>query len=392
MSAPRLRALVKASPRACSRAEIHRRIAGLSIVELMVALTIGLILLLALTRLFVTSRSTYTLEEGLARVQESGRFAMEFMAQDIRMAGYIGCASAMTTTVQNNLNDPSAYGTNIGPGQYFRGHTYTGSGTTPSALTDWTPALPGVVNLTNGNSVTYFSAGDVEPYTDVLVIRRGSETSVNLGGPMPTTSADLDIDSNPGDLKQGDIVMISDCSNADIFQITGPASLESGTPNMTHNTGSAVSPGNSSQSFSTVYDTDAQIMKVTTRIYYIGRRSNSISNPPALFRREVAAATSSGITTQELVEGVERMKFSYGEDTDTPSDNVPNIYRSSAYAVVNWSRITSVRLGVLVATTSTVEQVTDTRTYDIAGNSVGPFNDNKRRRVFNSLIQLRNHF
>ena len=53
----------------------------------MVALTIGLILLAALTRLFVTSRSTYTLEEGLARVQESGRFAMEFLAQDIRMAG-----------------------------------------------------------------------------------------------------------------------------------------------------------------------------------------------------------------------------------------------------------------------------------------------------------------
>ena len=242
--------------------------------------------------------------------------------------------------------------------------------------------------------MTYFSAGDVEPYTDVLVVRRGSETSVHLGGPMPITSADLDIDSNPGGLAKGDIVMISDCSGADVFQITGPDSLASGTGNMTHNTGTAVSPGNSSQSFSKIYDTDAQIMKLTTRIYYIGRRSNSTSNPPALFRRE-QAVTDTGkttMTTQELAEGVERMKFSYGEDTDTTSDNVPDIYRSSASVVSDWSRITSVRMGILVATTSTVEQVTDTRTYDIAGNSVGPFNDNKRRRAFNSVIQLRNHF
>ncbi len=371
---------------------MRRHIAGLSIVELMVALTIGLILLLALARLFATSRSTYTLEEGLARVQESGRFAMEFMAQDIRMAGYIGCTSGMTTTIQNNLNNASSFGTNLSSSQYIRGYTYTGSGTRPSALTDWTPTLPGV-----DGGVTYFSAGDVEPYTDVLVIRRGSETSVNLGNPMPSTSADLKIDSNPGGLAKGDVVMISDCSSADIFQITGPDSLSGGTNNMTHNTGSVVSPGNSSQSFSKVYDSDAQIMKLITRIYYIGRRSNSTSNPPALFRRELTVTTvgstpTTGVTTQELVEGVERMKFSYGEDRDTPSNNVPNIYRSSASAVADWSRITSVRLGVLVATTSTVERVTDTRTYDIAGNSVGPFNDNKRRRVFNSVIQLRNHF
>ncbi len=369
-----------------------RNIRGLSIVEIMVALTIGLILLAALTRLFVTSRTTYTLEESLARVQESGRFAMEFLAQDIRMAGYLGCAGT-AANISNHLNDPSAYGTDVGPDTYLRGHTYTGSGSTPSALTDWTPALPGVVTLTDGNSVTYFSAGDVEPYTDVLVVRRGSETSVTLGDPMPSTSADLQINSNPGSLAKGDIVLISDCTSADIFQITGPDSLAGGSSNMTHNTGAVVSPGNLNQSFSKVYDTTAEIMKLTTRIYYIGRRNNSSSNPPALFRREMNTNDDAEtvITTQELVEGVERMKFSYGEDTNT-SDNftIPNIYHTSTSTVSDWSKITAVRLGILVATTSTVEQVTDTRTYDVAGNAVGSFNDNKRRRAFNSIVQLRN--
>lgn len=354
---------------------------GLSIIELMVALTIGLILLSALTRLFVTSRSTYTLEEGLARIQESGRFAVEFLSQDIRMAGFIGCASASATTISNHLNNAGAYGVNAGPSQYINGHAYTGSGTRPSALSDWTPALPGTIS-----GITYFSAGDVEPNTDVVVIRRASETGVVLGSQMPNTSADIKIDSNPGDLAQFDIVMISDCTNADIFQITGPASLSGGSNNMTHNTGTG-SPGNATKPFSKSYLTDAQIMKLITRIYYVGRRSNSTSNPPALFRRELDMGETGSIRTDELVEGVETMRLSYGEDSD--SNSIPDIYRE-ADSVVDWSKVKTVRLGLLVATTASVDRELDTRTYALAGSSVGPFNDSKRRRAFNTTVQLRN--
>ncbi len=356
-------------------------IAGLTLVELMVAITIGLIILAALARLFATSRATYTLEEGLARVQESGRFAVEFLAQDIRMAGYIGCASA-TTTVQNHLNNPTDYGVNVGPDQYINSHTYTGSGTRPSALSDWTPALPGTVN-----GVVYFSAGDVEPNTDVLVIRRASETGIKLGQTMSDTSANIKIDANPGGLVDNDIVMISDCTNADIFQITGPDSFDAGTNNLVHNTGEST-PGNATKPLSKAYTGDAQVMKLTTRIYYIGRRSNSTDNPPSLYRRELT--TSGSLATQELVEGVERIKFSYGEDTVADTYNTPNIYRNSASAVADWSKVTAVRVGLLVATTSNVDQTADTRTYQLAGSSVGPFNDTKRRRAFNSTIQLRN--
>lgn len=358
----------------------RRRITGLSIVELMVALTIGLILLAALTRLFAVSRSTYTLEEGLARVQESGRFAMEFLAQDIRMAGYIGCASSTNTTVQNHLNNPTDYG--VDATQNFSGHRYTGSGSSPSALTDWTPALPGTIN-----GILYFSAGEVEPNTDVLVIRRASETGIKLGGTMtPDSSADIDIDSNPGNLAQFDIVMISDCTNADIFQITGPASLSGGTNNMTHNTGVG-SPGNATKPLSKVYTSNAQVMKLITRIYYIGRRSNSTSNPPALFRKELT--TSAAMNSDELVEGIEALRFAYGEDTDATSDKVANIYRGAS-SVSNWNRVISVRVGLLAATTANVDPNTDTRVYTLANDSAGPYNDKKRRRVFSSTIQLRN--
>lgn len=366
---------------------------GFTLVELMVAMTIGLIILAAVAKIFATSRSTYVLEEGIARVQEAGRFGTEFITTDVRMAGYLGCANSKTTTVQNHLNNPTSYGTNYAPGQYISGHTYTGTGARPAPLNDWTPPLPGSVS-----GVTYFSSGDVEPYTDVLVIRRASETGIKLGEPMPDTSADLKIDANPGGLVNKDIVMISDCSNADIFQITGPASMSAGTNNLVHNTGGS-DPGNLTKPLSKTYGSDAEIMKLVTRIYYIGRRANNTNNPPALFRKELG--TSASISTQELIEGVERMKVVYGVDTEATSDSTANIYQLANVvdAASNWSKVVSVRIGLLVRTPSNVDQTADTRTYIIAGQNVTPATDPDplmtnallfRRQIYNTTIQLRN--
>jgi prepilin-type N-terminal cleavage/methylation domain-containing protein len=55
---------------------------GFTLVELMVAVTIGLIILAAVSRIFVTSRASYKLDEGLARVQENGRFAVDFLTRE----------------------------------------------------------------------------------------------------------------------------------------------------------------------------------------------------------------------------------------------------------------------------------------------------------------------
>jgi len=51
---------------------------GVTLIELMVALTISMILLAAIAGVFLTSRQSYVLDQGLARTQEAGRFAMEF--------------------------------------------------------------------------------------------------------------------------------------------------------------------------------------------------------------------------------------------------------------------------------------------------------------------------
>jgi len=64
---------------------------GLSLIELMVAMTLGLLVAGAMVLLFANSKETYILNENLARLQENGRFAMHLISRDLRWADYRGC-------------------------------------------------------------------------------------------------------------------------------------------------------------------------------------------------------------------------------------------------------------------------------------------------------------
>ncbi|GMQ76972.1 MAG: PilW family protein [Gammaproteobacteria bacterium] len=344
----------------------------MTLIEIMVAMVIGVIITAAVAQVYATSRATYQLTEGLSRVQENGRFGLEFLTRDVRMAGYSGCLSK-TTPVVNHLNNPTDYATDLVLGQHISAHAYTGSGTS-TAITDWSPALP----------VSYFTTGEVLPNTDVLVVRGASDQSEQVLPPyMPTPSAALHIETGNG-LKVNDIVIVADCRSADMFQITGPADPDTaGTLN--HNTG-AVSqgPGNARKDLSKTYDSDAEILKLVTRVYYIGRRKNNPDNPPALFRKELDGGV---LVTQELVEGIENLQLYFGDDTD--SDRAANIYLT-ADQVTNWATVVAVRMGLLVRTPDKAERDIDARTYMVAGTLIGPLNDRYQRRVFTSTIDLRN--
>ncbi|KAG1390382.1 hypothetical protein G6F59_015225 [Rhizopus arrhizus] len=67
--------------------------AGLSLVELMVALVISLVLMLGVVQVFIASQTAARLSEGASRVQENARFALDFLERDIRMAGHMGCVN-----------------------------------------------------------------------------------------------------------------------------------------------------------------------------------------------------------------------------------------------------------------------------------------------------------
>ena len=88
------------------------RQSGMSLIELMVAMILGIFLMLGAVTVFNQSRSTYRAAEGLARLQEVGRLAMDVVESDLRMANFWGM-NADATFIVNRAGSgdplPSAF-------------------------------------------------------------------------------------------------------------------------------------------------------------------------------------------------------------------------------------------------------------------------------------------
>jgi type IV pilus assembly protein PilW len=357
---------------------------GFTLIELMVALTISMILLAAIAGVFLTSRQSFVIDQGLARTQEAGRFAMEFLATDIRMAGYSGCASKLSAgTIDGSGN--CAVGTVCSianPGNLLvtynpdglRAYTYTGSGT---ALTDWSPALPS----------DYFAAGDVMPNTDVIIIQRGSTLDTHLTGNTTPSNANVQILNTAamaGQLYANDILMVSDCKSADVIRATN-ISAGSTITTIAHS-----NAANTANFLTHSYGNDATLMKLISRAYYIG---TGASGEPALFRADLGKDSSGNPTAlkQEMVEGVEMMKFSFGEDTDTNKDYVPNRILNSAAGVTSWGRVVTIRVGLATRTGGNVAQDVSVATpLSFDGITFPNPTDRRRRQYYLATIEKRN--
>lgn len=333
---------------------------GFSLVELMVSLTIGLIILSAVSMLFVSSKKTYTSQDNLTRLQENARFAMQFLVKDIRMAGYYGC---LTEVGEDGLNIRNT----LKPVDTFSLNT----------------EIP--------------LQGTEAGAADTITIRKGEASgSVDIATEMPTTSSELTVTSTEG-FEENDIIMVSDCSGADIMQITqvqGTSSkLQHSPAGGNPAPGDADYPGNETQELSKKYKPGGtQIMKYTVTQYFIG---DGASGAPALFR------SINGNTAMELVEGVEQLQLLYGIDTDTVPGMNPDIY-VTATNVSDWTRVRSVRVAMLVRTISDKETDIDSSVYDVDGDcpTGAPLTDTcyeftspgdrYKRRIFQTVVQVRN--
>lgn len=78
---------------------------GLTLIELMIAMLLGVFLIGGVLQIFVSTKQTYRMQENLARLQENGRFAMNFLERDIRMAGYRSCLSYTVPSPIAGVND-----------------------------------------------------------------------------------------------------------------------------------------------------------------------------------------------------------------------------------------------------------------------------------------------
>lgn len=328
---------------------------GISLVEILVALVISLFLLGGIIQVYVGNKTSYRFTDAVGRVQENARFAMDTMAEDLRMAGFFGCAifdQNDTENIVNNL-DPDGAGYNEDLYNFLDG---------------------GILDGTEGDGLNG---------SDSITLKGAKPNQVNVKPPYGSTSASIHVTAND-DIEPGDIVMVSNCKGADIFQLTNKTSSTTASQNaMVHNTGSG-SPGNynpdnckgaNAHCLSQTYGSDSSMFELQTVTYQIEAGE---SGEPALWRYEFDVG-------EELVEGIEQMQILYG--LDTTGDDFPNQY-VTIDNVPDTFDVVSIRLMLLVR--SDAEGVT-------AGDQTINFNgltfvagDTRLRQVFNTTITLRN--
>ncbi len=277
---------------------------GFTLVELMIAMLIGVFLMSGVIQIFLSAKQAYRLQENLSRLQENGRLAINLIAKDIRMAGYVAYECFPT---------PPALPLTLGLAFDKADNTWCG----PSPKRICVPSITTPANLAN-------TVNNIR--TDVI----RSYQWINLPSPCTAT---------------------------------------------------------------------------TSEFSYFIRVDDSNSNIPALWRYD-------GASSQERVEGVERMQVLYGVDTDTVPDYVPNYYADAGtVAAADWTKIVSVRVTLLLVTMD--NNLTDTpQPYTYNGTTTTPpdvcssngvvvsalpcsspniqVKDLRIRRVFSSTIAVRN--
>lgn len=338
---------------------VRSKQAGFSLIELMIALVIGLMIIAGVLQVFVGSTITYSMQSGLSKIQENGRFAMSFLTRDIRQAGYTGCSK--NTTFANTIRDAS--------------------GAIPSFV-DITDLVGGQDNVV-GTAVQ----GDPLDKTDVVEVR-----FADVGGGCDIDShnsnaASIQCEANHA-FKKGEVLLITDCSHTAVFQQSnvnnnGTVSVivhntGAGTDNCTKGLGDPVLCATNGTAYQF---NNGTVMRMSAYRYYV---ANNTLGEPALYRDSIATGTT-GATASELVEGIENMQVLYGEDTS--GDGTANYYVPFD-EVSDADDIISIRVSLLVRS---IEDniVKGTQTISYNGSTI-PFSDGRLRKVFTSTIALRN--
>ncbi len=332
-----------------------RKTSGFTLVELLIALTLGLLLTASFGSVLISNKQTFRAIDAASRVQETGRYAMHLLTRDLRSAGYQGCAG-LSATITNTLNAGTL--SSLIDNTPLEGFDHKTAGS--SAASAWTPNLDASITGAVADS-------------DVIMIRSSVSSGIYLTATMPNTAAALQISAASG-IDQGDIFMVCDCrSSCSIAQRTN---INNGTNALVHNIGGTVTPGNAAVNLGRAYGPESEIMEVENRSWYVG---TGASGEPALF---LESNDAGGV---EMVEGVESLQLLFGEDTN--NDNAANRYLT-ADLVGDWNNVVSTRIFV-VARTAENNVTSDYQTYSVNGTNITA-TDKRLRRVFSATVNLRN--
>lgn len=355
----------------------QNRFAGLSLVELMIALAISTALMLGLTATFKNSSDSQRALEKSSRLIENGRYATSLLYDDLRHAGYyghyytLGAAPAALpdpceTTSLARLREAMAI-----PVQVYKAASLS--------------ARPVITSTpTNTCDTDLLDDDNLEPGSDILIIRR-ADTAIFTGAPNEN-EVYLQANSRVANLMLGNPA-------SDI-----PADSADGT---TANLKKYPSKAASTAA--------ADTRKFRVHVYFVAPCSLG-SAPggvcavgddtiPTLKRLELGTdGSSTSMVIVPLVEGIEYMKFEYGIDnsptdvnplTGLEGDGTPDIYVTAPTAA-QLPLVVSIRANLLVRSPEATAGYADAKQYTLAGVTVSASGDQFKRHVFTTEVRSMN--
>lgn len=325
------------------------RDAGFSLIEMMIAITLGLMVLAVVATLFAnTSRARADLDVASQQI-DSARYAVDVISEDLQLAGFYGELNVASFPVPGALPDVCS--------------------TDPAV---WLTAVPlHVQGYDQGAGVPACLPTSLMPNTDVLAVRRVRTCLTSAAGCDPVVA------SQP-------YLQVALCGSS-------PAAHRIG---IAENTAFTLTQKDCA--------TVAGLRRYEVRMYYVSTDNGSGVNTPTLKRLEFDGATFNAVP---LADGIERLHIEYGIDTN--SDGGPDQYTAdptnftfagctTCTAPNNWANVVTAKIYVLARSTEAIAGHVDTKLYemgrDASGNAVrlGPFNDAYRRHVYSAAVRLMN--
>ena len=349
-----------------SRRPLPSRMAGVSLIELMIAIALGLIVLAGLATLFANQSAARSEMERSSRQIENGRYAMELLGDDLRTAGFYG---------ELNVKGPA--------------YAPPGALTDPCSFNpvDWVSSIPfHVVGYDNGGGGAQPTCvgADLKANTDIVVIRRVSTCEAGIAGCTGV------INGKP-------YIQVSRCST-EVGLLPAQNNLYefglSGTQGFTRRQRDCA--------------TAATLRQYYTRIYYIStdNGANPPSNVPTLKRLDYNDTTNAWVVSP-MVEGIEELQLEYGIDTDGDGDPDgytadPNTFNPPGCVgctpTNNWANVMTVRIHLIARNIEASVNYTDSKTYTLGRNAAGApitvayagTDATYRRHAYNSLVRIVN--
>lgn len=329
---------------------------GFSLVELMIALTLGLLLSAGIMSVYLSSKTNFAQDEEVARLQENGRFAINFLSNNISMAGFYGGILESDALVNTPVVGQSCGGGGDWEFDIANPITFVNDATGANANA--------ALSCITAADVYNDAANGVTP--DVIGLKRAAGDKTLDDGEWNTEKGASSANFNDS-LTQIYLRVIYETN--DISVIKG-------------------SQANLAKDASV--DSGVNYWKYEAMAFFIRSYSNAAGDGIPTLCAEMLVTDF--VQAQCLVEGVEDLQLEFGIDSD--DDGYSDFYTSDPSAT-ELNAVSSARIYVLMRSINPLPagMLDANRLYQM-GNAAtaGPFNDNFYRRVFSTTVLLKNSF